>query len=133
MKELSSQILKKIKNQYIPSLPLDNDMVLPNYEGLSLANIPCTIANLLNVPDFGSPHLDEDITEHLDGPYEKVVLLLVDALGYALFTRMLESQHDFFWKRYVENHSMIFFGNAMSTRLSSARSPVYAQVQQLPH
>jgi len=71
MKELSSQILKKIKNQYIPSLPLDNDMVLPNYEGLSLANIPCTIANLLNVPDFGSPHLDEDITEHLDGPYEK--------------------------------------------------------------
>ena len=102
MKELSSQILKKIKNQYIPSLPLDNDMVLPNYEGLSLANIPCTIANLLNVPDFGSPHLDEDITEHLDGPYEKVVLLLVDALGYALFTRMLESQHDFFWKRYVD-------------------------------
>ena len=102
MKELESEILARIKNQYIPSLPLENEMVLPNYEGISLANIPCTVAHLLNAPDFGKPPLDKDITEPLDGPYEKVVVLLVDALGYALFNRMLDSHHDLFWKRYLD-------------------------------
>ncbi|MEA3327367.1 MAG: alkaline phosphatase family protein [Chloroflexota bacterium] len=102
MTELSSQILARIRNHYVSTLPLDNEMVLPNYEGLSLANLPCTVAHLLNAPDFGSAPLDEDITEPLNGPYEKVVLLLVDALGYALFNRLLESQHDIFWKRYAD-------------------------------
>jgi len=123
MTELASQILARIKNQYISSLPLDNEMVLPNYEGISLANIPCTVAHLLNAPDFGKPPLDKDITEPLDGPYEKVVVLLVCcwlmhwAMRFSIGCLI---------------RTMIYFGNAIWTKPYSVQSPVFAQVQQPP-
>jgi len=102
MTEFEQEMVSKIKRNHVEALPLDHEMVLPYYKGLSLVNLPGTITKLLGAPDFGSPPLDKNLVDPLDGPYEKAVVLLVDALGYALFNRMLESEQNLFWKRYRE-------------------------------
>lgn len=100
MTEIEQALLSKIHQNKNDALPLDHEMVLPYYQGLSLVNLPGTVTQLLGAPEFGNPPLDKDLTGSLGGPYEKVVVLLVDALGYALFNRMLESDQDLFWKRH---------------------------------
>jgi len=75
---------------------------MPYYDGLSLVNIPGTITQLLGAPAFGKAPLDDAITSHLGGPYKKVVLLLVDALGDDLFQEMLAPGRDLFWGRYFD-------------------------------
>jgi hypothetical protein len=100
MTALEQSLLSRIIENRKSTLRLANDMVLPYYEGLSLVNLPGTVTQLMGAPDFGAPPLSKDIIDPLDGPYEKVVFLLVDAMGYALFNRMLESEQDSFWKRH---------------------------------
>lgn len=102
MPDLSSQVLSRIKDHRIDRLPLGKDLMLPFYEGLSLVNVPGTITRLLDVPDFGKPPLDDVITSVLGGPYEKVVLLLVDALGNNLLERMMSPEYDLLWGRYFD-------------------------------
>jgi hypothetical protein len=97
MPDLSSQILPKILQHKIEGLPLGDDFIMPHYEGLSLVNIPGTITKLLEAPEFGKPPLDEAIIDQLNGPYEKVVLLLVDAMDINLFQKMMSGEMDLFW------------------------------------
>lgn len=133
MTELASRILTRIKNQYIPTLPLDNEMVLPNYGGLSLANIPCTVSHLLDAPDFGKSPLDKAITEPLDGPFEKVVVLLVDALGYALFNRLLEKHHEMFWHRSLDRAIYTPITSVCPSTTASALTTLWTGVSPAEH
>jgi len=102
MPDLTSRLLPKIKSNQISTIPLDSDMTLPKYDGLSLVNIPGTIASLLGVPDFGKPALDSLILDQLNGPYTKVILLLVDALGTTLLERLMKANQDLVWRRYFD-------------------------------
>ena len=47
MPDLSSQLLPKLNNHRLGELPVDDDMILPYYDGLSLVNIPGTVCQLL--------------------------------------------------------------------------------------
>jgi len=102
MPDLSPQILPRLAKHQIESLPLEGDMRLPFYDGLSLVNIPCTIAHLFNTPDFGKPALDDALLKHLQGDYEKVILLVVDAMGHKLFERMRDPGRGLAWGKYFE-------------------------------
>lgn len=102
MQNLIEENLDRIKKHNRQALPMEKDMIFPFYEGLSLVNVPGTIANVLETPTFGRPPLDVSITSQLGGPYKKVVLLLVDALGFDLFNRLLQSEEISLWKRYFD-------------------------------
>ncbi len=102
MTGFEQRVLSRITNNQKTALPLADEMVLPYYEGLSLVNLPGTVTQLMGAPDFGAMPLDNVLTDPLNGPFDKVVVLLVDALGYALFNRMLASDQDFFWKHHQE-------------------------------
>lgn len=102
MPDLSSQLLSKLNNHRLGELPVDDDMILPYYDGLSLVNIPGTVCQLLDTPGFGKPPLDPLILDALGGPYEKVILLLVDALGERLFKNMLQTHAGLVWNKYYE-------------------------------
>lgn len=102
MQNYSKDNLAYIMNSHHQDLPFNHDMIFPSYEGLSLVNVPGTIAQLLDVPDFGQPPLDMSITQRLDGPYNKVILLLVDALGFDLFNRLLQSNANSVWQKHYE-------------------------------
>jgi len=99
MTDLSAQILPRIKAHKIDTLPLGDEMLFPYYEGLSLVNLPGTVTKLLDAPSFGKPALDDAILEKLGGPYEKVILMLVDALGYHLLREMMDADQSLVWSR----------------------------------
>ncbi len=99
MTDLSSQILPRIKQHTLDGLTINSSLTLPYYQGLSLVNIPGTVTRLLDVADFGKPCLDDLIMEQLGGPYEKVILLLVDALGYHLLQERMRSEPNLIWRR----------------------------------
>jgi hypothetical protein len=102
MPDFTEQAMEKISSHRFPGLPLGEDLVMPHYDGLSLVNLTSTVSQLLGAPAFGQPPLDDMLDAELGGPYNKVILLLVDALGYHLFRQMLAPERDLVWGRYFE-------------------------------
>jgi predicted AlkP superfamily pyrophosphatase or phosphodiesterase len=70
-------------------LPPDLAWVEPRYDGLSIANLPATIAALLGtgLPDALPPLSSEHWEDWLPG-LQRVVLILLDALGYRMLQEM---------------------------------------------
>ena len=89
-----------ILNQPLPpGLPTDEGWVMPHYGGLSIANLPATIAALLDddPPSAGSadqrlpgalPPLPRPLWEDWAPGLRRVVLIVLDALGYRLLEAM---------------------------------------------
>ena len=86
----AQHIERLLTDRQIPDLlPVAEGWVLPHYEGLSIANLPATIAALLGTNLPGSlPALPEEVwSEWLPG-LRRVVLVILDALGYRTLQRM---------------------------------------------
>ncbi len=60
------------------------EFVLPRYDGRSIANVPATIAAILETPFAGLPPLEEALWRPVAGGAKRVVLLIIDALGWNL-------------------------------------------------
>ncbi len=71
--------------QALASLP--KEFLPPNYANGSIANIPATIAGLLDVPFAGLAPLRQEIWQPLAGDVRRVVLLVVDSLGWQMVER----------------------------------------------
>jgi hypothetical protein len=99
MPDLTAQVMPKILDHRIRGLPDGDNLVMPSDEGLSLVNLPGTVTQLLGIPAFGGPPLHTMITDHLGGPYQKVVFLLVDALGFGLFKQIISQNSNSVWGR----------------------------------
>ena len=59
----------------------------PDYEGGSIANIPATIASLLGASFSGLPPLRNSLWKPYSGNIRRVVVLLVDSLGWNIFNK----------------------------------------------
>jgi predicted AlkP superfamily pyrophosphatase or phosphodiesterase len=83
-------IERTLLSRQVPDLlPSDEGWVLPHYEGLSIANLPATIAALLggNLPG-ALPPLPQDLWSEWVPGLRRVVLVILDALGYRMLQRM---------------------------------------------
>jgi len=77
----------------------DGPWVLPDYAGHSLANVPATAARLLGAEMDGlqSP-AEACYWQHLGAPVRRVVIVLVDALGYVYLRRMMGDPRADIWR-----------------------------------
>lgn len=66
------------------------EFLRPDYDGGSIANVPGTVAALLDVPFAGLPPLHDELWRPLAG-VKRVVVLLVDAWGWNLLAQEQES------------------------------------------
>jgi hypothetical protein len=84
-------IERTLLSRQLPDLlPPDERWVLPHYEGLSIANLPATIAALLGTNLPGAlPALAEELWAEWQPGLRRVVLVILDALGYRMLQRML--------------------------------------------
>ena len=71
-------------------LPLPDTFIPPDYLGRSLANIPATVATLLDAPFQGLPPLQEELWSPLAGQAKRVIVLLLDSLGWEIYRRERE-------------------------------------------
>jgi predicted AlkP superfamily pyrophosphatase or phosphodiesterase len=70
-------------------LPPDLAWIEPRYDGLSIANLPATIAAMLgtDLPD-ALPPLSSELWEDWLPGLQRIVLILLDALGYRMLQEM---------------------------------------------
>jgi len=74
------------------NLNLPDEFVRPLYNGRSIANIPATIARLLNAPFTGLTSLQGELWQPMGEGIERVVVILLDAMGWNLY----EQERPFF-------------------------------------
>ena len=71
-------------------LPSPDGFVPPDYGGRSLANVPATVARAVGTRlDRSAPPLEEAYWQAYSAGVRRVVLLLLDALGYLQLVEML--------------------------------------------
>ncbi len=86
----ASAVEQTLLSQQLPDLlPADEGWVMPHYSGLSIASLPSTISALLGSPMSGAlPPLPDPLWTSWSPGLRRVVLIVLDALGYRLFQRM---------------------------------------------
>lgn len=67
-----------------------DEFVLPQYNGRSIANVPATVASILQVPFKGMPPLKNELWQPFTVGAKRVVLLIIDAMGWNLLQLMEE-------------------------------------------
>src|SRR5437764_599774 len=75
------------------TLCLPPDFVVPNYGGRSIVNVPASIAGILGGPLHAAP-LDREILDGLTGGVRRIVLVILDALGYERTVEVLAESPD---------------------------------------
>ncbi len=65
------------------------EMLVPRYDGRGVANVPATVAALLGADAGPLPPLDETLWRDLAPGARRVLLLVVDALGYERLSELL--------------------------------------------
>jgi hypothetical protein len=78
-----------IDRQLPEPLPPDEGWVLPHYDGLSIANIPATVAALLGTDLPGAlPALPQELYADWAPGLRRIVLVILDALGLRMLQEM---------------------------------------------
>ncbi len=81
--------LKEIKQSKMDGLNLSGNVIYPHYQGLSLLNIPGSVCRWLSAEPFGASPLTDSLMSEIGGPFQHVVLLLMDGFGLDLYQKML--------------------------------------------
>ncbi|HDM70351.1 MAG TPA: alkaline phosphatase family protein [Thermotogales bacterium] len=68
---------------------MDEEFILPNYEGFSIVNLSNSILDHFGIPTFHPPIQLGELLGHGVENRRKVVLIVVDALGYVSFKRLI--------------------------------------------
>jgi len=87
-----------LRTHRLPGLEdLPEHFIFPHYGGLSIANLPATVARLLGVElAGGAPPLPTHLWADLTPGLRRVVLVLLDAVGYLHFRRFLDEEDSAF-------------------------------------
>lgn len=76
---------KNTSSPALDNLFAGNDHTLPQYKGLSIVNIADSICRWLDIPSFGMGPLQQEIIHQVEGPFQRIVLVLIDAVSYHHF------------------------------------------------
>jgi hypothetical protein len=71
----------------LEKLELPEELILPDYQANTIANIPATVSALLDVPFDGLPSLRSQLWKPVEGGINRVVLILLDSFGQNLLAR----------------------------------------------
>lgn len=101
------------------TIPIPGDFLPADYTGGSLANIPATVAALLEVPFSGLPPLREKYWTPIKGKTKRVILILLDSLGWELYQREYQKLDWFVSRLAVEDKITTVFPSTTVAALSS--------------
>ncbi len=87
---------------------LADGFLMPHYDGLSIANVPATVAMMLGAPfpDLAPP-LPQELWADLAEGVRRIVLVLLDAVGYRAFLQALDDDGSLVFHRLVEAGRLI--------------------------
>ena len=95
MTDLTNELIPRLKAHKLPGLDLPEELVHPNYDGLSILNTPNSLCALLGVPPKnGIPALSPEILSPLGEDIDKVLVILMDALALHRLKAWMAAQPD---------------------------------------
>ncbi|HSO27200.1 MAG TPA: alkaline phosphatase family protein, partial [Anaerolineales bacterium] len=83
------QILPRLQQYRLAGFDLGAEFIYPQYDGLSILNIPDSVCRLLGAPALAHGALRPELLEHLGTETRKVIVVLVDALALHRLQRWL--------------------------------------------
>ncbi len=89
----------------LPEMEGEMDFVWPQYEGGSIANLPATMAAILGTRLEGLPPLDPYLWKDLAPGTERVIAILMDAVGYLALRRLMDQDPEFLFARLARKGS----------------------------
>lgn len=81
MADLTAERIERLRAFRLDDFKLDEPLVYPDYAGNAIVNLPASICSWLGAPGLGAPPLDPQLTGHLNGSFQRVVLILMDSLA----------------------------------------------------
>jgi hypothetical protein len=103
----------------IQRLSLPPEFLPPDYNGGSIANVPATIAALLQVPFTGLPPLRRPLWQPLGEDIRRVVVITLDALGQNLLDKEAEQLAPYLAETAVRGQLTSIFPSTTVAALSS--------------
>jgi hypothetical protein len=113
------------EQQQLSGLKKSQDILYPNYEGYGLANLTPSISRWLGGPSLPAPVFSDAILSEFAPGYKRVVLLLVDALGYNQLVRLMEQGQADFWQRNLAKGKLIPITSISPSTTSSALTTIW--------
>lgn len=89
MQDLTESTLDRIEQHRIPGLDLGAQTIYPNYDGLSILNLPASISRWLGAGVLAHPPLQLAKLDELAEGINQVILVLVDAVSFDRCRRWL--------------------------------------------
>lgn len=127
---IESKLCARVSDTVHPRLPT-GEFVMPHYDGLGLANLPATIAALFGgeLPDACCA-LRPDLWSGWSDGLERVVLVVIDALGYIQLRAAMEADDGLVFHRLAQAGRLLPLTstfpsttNAVLTTLWTGRAP----------
>jgi hypothetical protein len=100
-------------------LSLPPEFLPPDYQGGSIANVPATIAAMLQVPFAGLPPLPGSLWRPLGNDIRRVVIITLDALGQNLLDQEAERLQPYLAETAVRGQLTSIFPSTTVAALSS--------------
>lgn len=93
---IANQLESRIRNNRLMNLPNwgNDEIIFPYYEGLSLRNIPHTIADLLGAPLPNSQPLLDAVWQGATPHVQRVMVILLDGMGYKHLNMVCDQDPD---------------------------------------
>ena len=133
MPDLGEKFLPQLKAHRLPGIDLGPGSLYPNYEGYSLLNLPGSICHFLGTPDFGAPRMDQQLIEAIDRPYRRVVLFVLDGLGWFLFQKFLSQGIGTGWLERMDQASLVPLTTVCPSTTSSALTSLWTGASTTTH
>jgi hypothetical protein len=96
-------MLSFLQNHRLPGLDLGDKAVYPAYQGYSILNIPASLCHFLGIlamgQKTGAGSLGPEILSPLESDYQRVILVLMDALAFHRLERWMQDGTAPIWKQ----------------------------------
>jgi len=90
MSDLTQELVKRIRANKLPDLQLKDDCIHPAYDGLSILNLPGSLAKWFGAAELHHPPIDIPGLDDLAKRARQIVCVLIDAVALHRFQRWLE-------------------------------------------
>jgi hypothetical protein len=99
MPDRTSEFLPSIESHRLPGLDLGDGFVYPKYEDQSILNVPTSVCQFLGIPPLKTPSLRTDLLSPLGDGTRKVILILMDALGFQRLRAWMAEDQGLIWNQ----------------------------------
>lgn len=117
----------------LPGVENAPDILLPSYDGFGLANLTPSISRWLGGPELSAPVFSDIILDQFAPKYKRVVMLLVDALGYKQLIRLMQEGQAGFWQRKLGTSTLLPITSISPSTTASALTTIWTGTTPLEH